>query len=186
MSRPAEQTAETVEAPDPLTVECPRCGSIAGVICRRPNGKPTKVHKDRIAAAETPEYIVDPLDILYTDDGRKLYTAIVQTLTERQDANRYTKMLALRIARNVEQADNLHEIAAREPVAEGSNGQPVANPAWAGACRLEDRVLADLKALRLTPDSAGWQPSKDPELDELDQLDQAAAKAAALKREPRK
>jgi hypothetical protein len=177
----SDSLTETAQPLDPLTVECPRCGSLPSNICRRPNGKPAKVHKDRIAAAETPEYIVDPLDILYTDEGRKLYTAIVTTLTERQDANRYTKMLALRIAKNVEQADNLHEIAARSPVEVGSNGQPVANPAWAGACRLEDRVLADLKALRLTPDSAGWQPSKDPEPDELDALDQAA-----LKRTPRK
>ena len=136
------------------------------------------IHKARKVAAEEPEWFPDPLDELETDEAKRLYGDIVKTLAANETENTVTKAIALRVAKNAEAAEDARRLAVAEPVSEGSMGQPVANPSWAILARLEDRILADLKALRITPDSAGYssqsRPSKqDPDDDfaKLDELD---------------
>lgn len=174
---------------DPREVPCPTCGAGNEEPCRRPSGRKLPgqdVHDGRRVAARERDAPLDALDKLATREGRDLYASIVEELDARDEAAPWTRALAFRIAANHEEATNAHRLAAEQPLVTGSQGQSVAHPMWTLASRLEDRVLADLKALRFTPDT-GRMPltsgvvGKDPgdeERDDLDELDELAPRRA--------
>lgn len=168
---------------DLFATPCPRCGAAAGAPCRRPNGRvvgPEHAHAGRKKAAAAPDVPEDVAERLIDPEAQQLYRSVVGELERRDEATPWTRQLAFRAARNAQEATIAFEQAADAGVVLGSTGQEVAHPLWSVALRLQERVLADLKALRMTPDSAGWTSAGGAEAkDDLDDLDELAAKRQA-------
>jgi hypothetical protein len=161
-----------------LEHSCPKCKAPAGIGCASPSGRQVQPHKPRLALVDQLTLDTGPPAVLKTPSGRTLHRSIVTTLQERGDLTPLALALAKRIVRNVEEADNARETAADSPTVIGSTGQEVPHPMWAVCARLEERALADARALMLTADSRVAAPaggaSRGAVGDELDDLDELA------------
>lgn len=157
---------------------CPRCKSPTGVGCTRPSGSflPSHtVHRAREEAASRVRDDAGPPGEIKTNQGRACWRSWLDTLRERGQVTPGNRRLLLSAVRNLEEAETAHEAAAASPEVVGSTGQQVANPQFAVAARCQERCLAALRALMLTPDTRVAAPAGGhlggevgDELDELD------------------
>lgn len=143
---------------EPTSVACPRCDVGIGEQCERPDGTPAKPHADRVkraahearqrAAADVPEAIVE-------DRWKRLYRACRLELEQRGDWGKLAAEQLLAMTLNMRHADEARDTASHGAVVTGSTGQKAAHPLWRVAATLDDKALAQAKALKLTPDTRG-------------------------------
>jgi hypothetical protein len=160
---------------------CPRCKAPAQAGCTRPNGTwlaDDKVHKAREDIAARLTHDDGPPASIATNGGRVCWRDYADSLRERGDWTPGNRRLLLSAIRWSEEAEAALERAAETPECIGSTGQAVANPQFQVAARAQEKQLAALTALRLTPASAFFVPvgGKLPgeRGDELDDLERTA------------
>lgn len=190
---------------DELAIACPQCDAGEGEPCQMPDGEDRKApHARRVKAAERHAAELERAlaehkrkaeaeapERIGTLRFRRVYVAARLELEQRAA---WTRMAAEQLemcVRNMEAADKARTDASKRPLVEGSTGQPVTNPLWALAVKLDAQALITARTLKLTPDTRGTSASVQDdgadldderpavELDELAVLDELARKRKA-------